>query len=117
GVTHLQYSVGGANPFSPGPSKSALFYVQYENDIENFDEEKERLLEELKQIEPAGNWAFMDFTGGGLGGSKLSMSVYGDNHEEIQQAVGQIQEALQGDPTYENIDSSLSRTYEQYTLV
>jgi HAE1 family hydrophobic/amphiphilic exporter-1 len=117
GVTHLQYSVGGSNPFSVGPSKSALFYVQYENDIQDFDKEKDNLLEEMKKIEPAGNWAFMDFGGGGLGGSKLSMSVYGDNHDDIKKAVDQIQEALKDDPTYEKIDSSLSKTYEQYTLV
>ncbi|WP_127587782.1 efflux RND transporter permease subunit [Paenibacillus koleovorans] len=116
-VINLQYSVGGQNPFSPGPSKSALFFVQYENETKNFAEEKDKLLEELKKLEPNGNWSFMDFGGGGFGGSKLSMSVYGENLAEIKTAVDQIQKSLAEDSSFEKIDSSLSKTYEQYTLV
>ncbi|MBO9610104.1 MAG: efflux RND transporter permease subunit, partial [Paenibacillaceae bacterium] len=85
GVVNLQYSVGGQNPFSPGPSKSALFYTQYENDTKNFKEEKDKLIEQLKTLDAAGTWGEMDF-GGGLGGSKLSLSVYGDNIDEIKAA-------------------------------
>ncbi|MFK7692513.1 efflux RND transporter permease subunit [Paenibacillus sp. HJGM_3] len=117
GVTDLQYSVGGENPLSPGPSKSALFFVMYQSDLQDFKKEKDNLLEDLKKIQPAGNWAFMDFGGGGLGGSKLSMSVYGENIDDIKKAVDQIQGVLKEDSSFEKIDSSLSKTYEQYTLV
>lgn len=117
GVTNLQYSVGGQNPMSAGPSKSALFFVLYKNEVKDFAKEKDKLLEDLKKTEPTGNWAFMNFGGGGLGGSKLSMSVYGDNIEDIKTAVDQIQKSLKEDSSFEKIDSSLSKQYEQYTLV
>lgn len=117
GVTNLQYSVGGESPFSPGPSKSALFYVQYVTDIRDFAKEKTALLDALRKLDPQGSWGEMSFGGGGVGGSKLSLNVYGDNEGDIRQAVGLIQNAMRQETALDKIDSSLSRTYEQYTFV
>ncbi|MDF2718706.1 MAG: efflux transporter permease subunit, partial [Paenibacillus sp.] len=84
GVTNLQYSVGGQNPMSFGSNKSALFYVQYENETESFKQEKEALIVELQKLDTAGKWGEMEFGGGGgFGGNKLSLTVYGDSLEQI----------------------------------
>jgi HAE1 family hydrophobic/amphiphilic exporter-1 len=116
GVKNLQYSVGGHNPFSPGPSKSALFYVQYENDTENFAEVKEMLIHDLASLDSEGSWGAMDF-GGGFGGSQLTLFVYGDSMEEIEPAVAQIVEVLSADESLEKVESSITETYDQYTLI
>ncbi|GGD54408.1 efflux RND transporter permease subunit [Paenibacillus nasutitermitis] len=117
GVTNLQYSVGGQSPFSAGPNKSALFYVQYESDTKDFNTEKDALVEALTAVEPSGKWGQMDFGGGGLGGSQLSLSVYGDSYEDIKPAIEQIQDLMKKNDSFEKIDNSLSKQYEQYTLV
>lgn len=117
GVVNLQYSVGGQNPMSFGTNKSALFYVQYENETKRFKQVKEALIAELQKLDTAGKWGEMDFAGGGFGGNKLSVTVYGDSPEQIKPAVDRIRDELQKEGAFEKIESSLSRTYEQYSIV
>ncbi len=116
GVTNLQYSVGAETPFSPGPSKAGLFYVQYDKDTADFESEKKKLIADLEGLGAPGAWGTMDFSGG-LGGSKLSLFVYGSDMDEIQPAVEQIQALLQADDSFDKVKSSISETYDQYTLV
>lgn len=117
GVTNLQYSLGGAgNPFGPSSGKSALFYVQYESDTKNFTEEKDKLIESLKPIDDKGTWAQLDMAGGGLGGSQMTVFVYGNSMDEIKPFIDRIQEDMRNNGSFDKIDSSLSRTYGQYTL-
>ncbi|WNQ10590.1 efflux RND transporter permease subunit [Paenibacillus aurantius] len=116
GVENLQYSVGGKNPFSPGPSKSALFYAQYKSDTKDFDKEKKAVLEALRTTVKGGGWKEME-GGGGVGGSKLELSVYGETLEAIKPVTDQITELMKGDSHFEKVDTSLSKTYDQYTLV
>lgn len=114
-VTNLQYSVGGENPLSPGPSKSALFFVQYDQDTPNFADEKVALVNGLKELIPAGEWKEMQ-DASGFGGSQLSLGVYGNSLEEIKPTVEQIQEIMQKHEDLERVENSLSRSYDQYTI-
>jgi HAE1 family hydrophobic/amphiphilic exporter-1 len=115
-ITNFQYSVGGSNPLSPGPSKSALFYVQYEDETENFETVKEKLVADLPNEAPGkGEWGQMDFAGG-FGGSGLTINIYGETLEEIQAAIADIEGLMNANDAFENVESSLSETYAQYTL-
>ncbi|MVP01698.1 efflux RND transporter permease subunit [Paenibacillus lutrae] len=115
GVKNMQYSVGGSNPMSAGNSKSALFYVEYAPSFKNFAAEKEKLVEGIAKASP-GEWKPLDM-GGGFGGSKLSLFVYGEKLDEIHGAVDQIQQLMTKNPTFDKVDSSLSEAYEQYKIV
>lgn len=117
-LQNMQYSVGGKNPMSMGPSKSALFYVQYEKGMKGFEEEKKQLIEQLQsQDQTGGEWKLMDMTGG-IGGSGLSLSVFGDTLEEIKPVVEQITDLMNNEKeTFDGVETSLSKTYGQYTLV
>ncbi|MCI3925097.1 efflux RND transporter permease subunit [Paenibacillus sp. TRM 82003] len=116
-ITNLQYSVGGSNPLSPGPSRAALFYVQYENDTPSFEEVKAQLTVDLAESAAGkGEWAQMDMTGG-FGGTGLSINVFGDNLEDIRSAAQDIQALMAEVPAFENVETSVSKTYAQYTLV
>ncbi|WP_442604178.1 efflux RND transporter permease subunit [Paenibacillus sp. KN14-4R] len=115
-VSNMQYSVGGANPLSPGPNKSALFYIQYKSDTKNFDQEKKDLINSLKEKVNVGEWGEMQDMGG-MGGSKFSLSVYGDDAKQITPVVDQIVEMMKKDDSFEKVETSLSKSYEQYTLV
>lgn len=118
GLLNMQYSVGGKNPMSMGPSKSALFFIQYENGMKGFEEEKKQIIEQLQaQNQTGGEWKLMDMTGG-IGGSGLSLNVFGDTLEEIKPAVEQITDIMKNDKTtFDRVETSLSKTYGQYTLV
>jgi HAE1 family hydrophobic/amphiphilic exporter-1 len=117
GLINVQYSVGGGNPLNPGDSKSALFFVQYENDTENFDQEQKNLIEAIKAATGGGNWNTLDMMGGGLGSSSLELTVYGERLEDIQPVVDEIVKLIEADDSFENVKTSLSETYDQYTLV
>lgn len=117
GVEKMQYSVGGANPMRPGPSKSGLFFIQYHSETANFGAEKQALIAGLQEQVPLGQWKEMDMAGGGFGGSKLSLHVYGESLEQITPVVDQLIEIVKEDDNFAKVESSLSTTYEQYTIV
>ncbi len=117
GITVVQYSVGGQNPFSPGASKQALFNLSYEDEFADFTAEKEKIVPLLQALGGKGEWKQQDFTGGGLGGSGVSMLVYGPDMKSLQPVVDELVTKLEGNKDLKNIGSSLSETYEQYRLV
>ncbi|OBZ16966.1 efflux RND transporter permease subunit [Bacillus sp. FJAT-26390] len=117
GINVVQYAVGGQNPFSPGASKQALFNLSYDEKFAGFTEEKEKIVPLLQELGGKGEWKQQDFAGGGLGGSGISMLVYGPDMKSLQPVVDDLITKLEGNKDLKNIDSSLSETYEQYRLV
>lgn len=119
GVDKMQYSVGGDNPLGMGSSNSALFYIAYDPDTDHFSDVKEKLMEGLRTELPKGEWSDMsELMTGGLGGGSLSVNVFGDELEQIKPVSDQILALIKEDTkNFEKGDTSLSKTYEQYTLV
>ncbi|EGT48095.1 hypothetical protein CAEBREN_32477 [Caenorhabditis brenneri] len=92
GLEKMQYSIGGTNPLSSmggGGGNSALFYIEYNEDTKNFTQVKEQLVEGLKKEVTVGTWSELDMSGG-LGGSGLSLSIYGDNVEQLKPVSDEI---------------------------
>lgn len=116
GVKTIQFSVGGENPMNPGQSNSAIFFVEYEKDTKNFEKEKDTVIEHLKNTTKQGTWASQDFTGNGSSNS-LSLFVYGENIKEITPVVQEIESIMEKNDSLENVKSSISETYDEYTLV
>lgn len=115
-VTTIQFSLGGENPMSPGNSKQAMFFVQYEDDTKNFEKEKEQVIKDLQKMAGKGEWKSQDFSSSS-GNNEMKLFVYGDSLEDIQPVVTDIQEIMKKDNTLKDIDSSISQTYDEYTLV
>lgn len=116
GVLDLQYSVGGENPLQPGPSRSGLFFVRYDNDTKDFEAKKEALLERLREAVPAGEWADVFMSAHGFGSSQFSLGVYGDSLEEIRPVAERIAELMREDGRFERVETSVAKTYDQYTI-
>ncbi|MDC3424050.1 efflux RND transporter permease subunit [Aquibacillus sp. 3ASR75-11] len=119
GVNTYQYSIGGGNEsmsmMGMGGNSSALFFIEYDDDYENFSEESSTVIDQLNKDTDKGEWGTLDFTS--TGGSGLELFVYGDSTEEIQAAVDKILPIMEGKEDLDNIESSLSDSYDQYTLV
>ena len=118
GVTSYQYSLGGGNPLAAmggGGDNSALFYIEYDEDFAEFGDESKKLIEELNRSTEAGEWSSLDFAA--MGASGLEMFVYGDNLEDIQAAIDEIQPIMEDNDGLENTESSLTEAYDQFTLV
>ncbi|MDR9853443.1 efflux RND transporter permease subunit [Paenibacillus sp. VCA1] len=118
GVDKMQYSVGGSgNPLGGGASNSGLFYIEYKKDTKDFETVKKNLIEGLKKQVTKGEWSTMDMAGG-MGGSSLSVSVFGNSLEDIKPVADQILKLVEADKTnFEKAKTSLSKAYDQYTIV
>lgn len=120
GLEKMQYSIGGTNPLSSmggGGGNSALFYIEYNEDTKDFTQVKEQLVEGLKKEVAVGTWSELDMSGG-LGGSGLSLSIYGDNVEQLKPVSDEILKLVEADTdNFEKADTTLADTYGQYTLV
>lgn len=116
GVKTIQFSVGGENPMNPGQSNSAMFFVEYDADAENFSQETEKVINDLQGRKDKGEWASQDFTGMGSSNA-LSFNVYGDNMEDIEPVVNNIAKIFKNNESLRSVKTSISDTYEEYTLV
>lgn len=117
GVESMQYSVGGGNPMSMGSSNSGLFYVIFKDGVK-VNEESEKLLTGLQERVPEGEWSTLDMAAGAMGGSTLTVSVFGDSLDQIKPVADDILKVVQDDTVnFEDAESSLAEGYEQYTLV
>ncbi|MGV3467002.1 MAG: efflux RND transporter permease subunit [Heyndrickxia sp.] len=116
GVKNIQYSVGSGNPMNPNDTNSALFYVEYNKDAKNFDKEPEKVIKDLQAMTNKGVWKSQDF---GTSGSSnnLEILVYGDNLEQIKPVISDIENIMKQNHSLKNVESSISKTYQQYTLV
>ncbi|WP_243525344.1 efflux RND transporter permease subunit [Bacillus pseudomycoides] len=115
-VKTIQFSLGGENPMSPGKTNQAMFFVQYDNETKNFDKEKEQVIKDLQKITGKGEWKSQDFGASG-GSNEIKLYVYGDSSEDIQPVVKDIQNIMKKEKDLKDIDSSLAKTYVEYTLV
>ncbi|MED1268546.1 efflux RND transporter permease subunit [Bacillus mycoides] len=115
-VKTIQFSLGGENPMSPGQTNQAMFFVQYDNDTKNFEKEKEQVVKDLQKMSGKGEWKNQDF-GAGSGSNEIKLYVYGDSSEEIKPVVKDIQNIMKKNKDLKDIDSSVAKTYAEYTLV
>ncbi|MCD7035902.1 efflux RND transporter permease subunit [Metabacillus sp. GX 13764] len=115
-VNTVQFSVGGENPMNPGASNEALFFVNYEDNTKNFDNEKDKVLKDLNAKAKGGVWGFQDVSSSGSS-SQTTVNVYGDSLNEIQPTVSKIEELMKKQKDLTNIDSSVSESYDQYSIV
>lgn len=115
-VSLVQFSLGSENPMSPGDSNSAVFFIEYEDDTENFDKEKEKVIEDLQAETAQGEWSAQDFTQS-AGSNEVQFFVYGNELEDIEPTVGEIEKILNDNGSFKNVSSSLAESYDEYTLV
>lgn len=115
----MQYSIGGSSPFGLSSGNSGLFYVTYDSNTPDFDTVKEKLIEGLTQEVPDGVWGDLSgMAGGGLGGSTLTVNIYGDTLEQLKPVADEIAGIVQADTkNFKDGKTSLSEAYDQYTIV
>jgi hydrophobic/amphiphilic exporter-1 (mainly G- bacteria), HAE1 family len=116
GAETIQYSVGGENPMSPGSSNNAIFYVQYNDDTDNFSEEKEKVIKDLQQATDKGEWASQDFSAS-AGSNEIVVYVYGETLKEIEPVVNDIQGMMEDKKDFKKVGSSISESYDEYSFI
>ncbi|WP_379157042.1 efflux RND transporter permease subunit [Paenibacillus sp. sgz5001063] len=115
----MQYSIGGSSPFGMGSGNSGLFYVTYDSNTPDFDTVKENLIEGLTKEVPNGVWGDLSgMSGGGLGGSTLTVNIFGDSLDQLKPVADEIAGIVKADTdNFKDGETSLSEAYDQYTIV
>lgn len=116
GIASFEYSLGGGSPMSGmgmGSDNAALFFIEYEDDFKGFADDSDKLMDELNDETGIGTWGSMDFMSMGGG---LELIVYANSKEDIEAAVDQILEEIEGHPDLEDVKSSIAETYDEYVL-
>jgi hydrophobic/amphiphilic exporter-1 (mainly G- bacteria), HAE1 family len=116
GTETIQYSVGGENPMNPGSTSDAIFFIEYSDDTENFAEEKEQVIKDLQEQTGIGEWAQQDFSAS-AGSNEIVVYVYGETLEEIEPVVNDVQDKMKDIKDVKKVDSSISESYDEYSLV
>jgi hydrophobic/amphiphilic exporter-1 (mainly G- bacteria), HAE1 family len=116
GTETIQYSVGGENPMNPGSTSDAIFFIEYSDDTENFAEEKEHVIKDLQEQTGIGEWAQQDFSAS-AGSNEIVVYVYGETLEEIEPVVNDVQDKMKDIKDVKKVDSSISESYDEYSLV
>ncbi len=115
-VETIQYSVGGENPMNPGASNQVLFFVSYDEETEGFDDERKSVLEDLKQMSDKGEWGYQDISASG-GSNQITLVVNEENMDDLGPVVKDVTSVLEKEDNLSNISSSISESYDQYTIV
>ncbi|AIQ38279.1 Swarming motility protein SwrC [Paenibacillus sp. FSL R5-0345] len=119
-VDKMQYSIGGGGPMGMGgSSNSGLFFIVYDSDTPDFENVKEKLIEGLAAEVPDGVWGDMSaMMSGGMGGSTLTVNIFGDELDQIKPVADDIAKIVQADTSnFKDGETSLKEAYDQYTIV
>ncbi|MBM7648588.1 HAE1 family hydrophobic/amphiphilic exporter-1 [Bacillus ectoiniformans] len=114
-VKTVQYSVGSANPMSPGQTNSAMFYVIYKDETKNFTEKKDNVIVDLQESAKNGKWATQDFSAS-AGSNEIAVNIFGDNISDIEPLVSDVEEMMNKSGDFKKVETSLADSYEEYTL-
>lgn len=119
-VDKMQYSIGGGSPMGMGgSSNSGLFFIVYDSNTPDFEKVKEQLVEGLTAEVPEGVWGDMSaMMSGGMGGSTLTVNIFGDDLDQLKPVADDIAKIVQADTTnFKDAETSLKEAYDQYTIV
>ncbi|ASS94381.1 efflux RND transporter permease subunit [Peribacillus simplex] len=116
-VKTVQYTLGESmmGGMMGGSSNSALFYVLYDEDTENFGDKKETVIKDLTELDSPGTWKQQEFTS--TASNETTLFVYGNTQKDIEPVIDDIQNIMKKNKDLKDVDTSLSDAYEQYTLV
>src|SRR5690606_13560630 len=101
GVVNYQVAIGGQDMMSMGMANSALMFVEYDPDTENFKKETDNVIKAFQEISEKGEWKSQDFTGMQSG---LTVQVFGEDLEQIEPIVADIQEIMASHNDLVNVD-------------
>lgn len=114
-VVNIQYSVGGENPFNPVATNDMAMMVEYKKDTPKWESEAERVLNKIASFKHEGTWKNQDFATGGSTNT-VTVTVNGPSMNEIRPVIEQLEKEMKDVKTVTNVSSSLTDSYDAYTL-
>ncbi|REI12726.1 AcrB/AcrD/AcrF family protein [Staphylococcus felis] len=115
-VKNIQYSVGGQSPIDPtGSTNNMALMVEYDSDTPHFEEEPEKVLNDIEKYHHKGEWKQLDMGTGGTTNT-LEVQVTGPSTQAIESTVKMIEKSMKDVKGLTNVKSDLTETYEEYQI-
>lgn len=117
-MTKMEYSIGGSDTSAmfQSANNQALFFISYKDNTPNFSQLQQDKLNSLSKLTSQGKWKIQDFGSGSGSTNTLTLYVYGDSTKQLQTVTGDVLNLVKKDRNYSEADSSLSKSYDQYTI-
>lgn len=117
-MTKMQYSIGGSSSTAMFQSSAnqALFFVSYKDSTPDFTKLQDKTIKNLKKVSNRGDWQLQDFGSGSSSSNTLTLYVYGNSMSDLRPVVNHLVDLVAGDGNFSQAGSSLSKSYDQYTI-
>lgn len=99
-----------------GGSNGALMYLIFDAKTPHFADVKEEILAYLEEQDHPGTWKTQDFSMGALSSNELSYTLYSENLNSLQTAIGMVEETLANSSELKDVSSSKEESYEAFTF-
>ncbi|MCG3399377.1 efflux RND transporter permease subunit [Staphylococcus massiliensis] len=115
-VENVQYSVGAPSPNDPtGQTNNTALLVDYDKKTPDFENEAQRVLDEIEKFDHNGTWKNQDM-GDGNSTKSLEVQVSGPSRDAIKDTVDKVEKKVKDVEGLANVKSDLSETYDQYKV-
>ncbi|MEK4628693.1 efflux RND transporter permease subunit [Solibacillus sp. FSL R7-0682] len=99
-----------------GGAGGGLMYLIFDPEMDNFSEAKEEVLDYVFNIGQSGEWKSQDFSMG-MSSNEVSYTLYGEDLDDLREAVAQVESALKDVKGLEDVESNASNPYVEHRLI
>ncbi|WP_050183627.1 efflux RND transporter permease subunit [Domibacillus robiginosus] len=106
-----------ASTMMMGGGTGALMYLFFDENTENFSEVKEEVENYVFNLDQSGEWKSQDMAGmGGMSSNEVSYTLYSEDLDDLNEAVSQVEEALNEVENLEDVESDMENPYVEHVL-
>jgi HAE1 family hydrophobic/amphiphilic exporter-1 len=99
-----------------GGSGGALMYLIFDEDMENFTEEKDKIVKYVTNLDQSGTWKSQDFSSMTGSTNEVSYTLYSENLRKLNDAVKQVENVMKDNGGLKDVTSSAEDAYVEYTF-
>ncbi|MFC5987543.1 efflux RND transporter permease subunit [Marinicrinis lubricantis] len=99
-----------------GGSGGALMYVIFDPDMKDFPEVREEIEEYVFNIGQTGEWKSQNFASMGVASNEVSYTLYGEDLDDLYEAVGMVEEVMSQNDGLEDVSSSAEDAYVEHVF-
>nr|WP_235888284.1 efflux RND transporter permease subunit [Neobacillus paridis] len=99
-----------------GGGSGALMYLIFDPDMKNFPEVRDKIEDELKNINQSGEWKSQNFSSMSVGGNEVSYTFYSEDLGKLNKSVKMAEDTLKKQKGLKDVTSSVEDAFVKYTF-
>ncbi|WP_042354110.1 efflux RND transporter permease subunit [Bacillus rubiinfantis] len=99
-----------------GGSGGALMYLIFDPDMKNFQEVRDEIEDDLKNIGQSGEWKSQNFSSMSAGSNEVSYTFYSEDLDKLNNSVKKAEDVLKKQKGIKDVTSSVEDAFVKYTF-